>query len=126
MSGFAPRPKWVIRVDLIVRRTFPCRLSLDLSHSCSNGVGRRSCRTFRTNSEETPPWDFQAAAPVARFVTPSARSQFAAFNASAGIARWIPAAGTVRSLYFREPRSRYQVRFAKSRAPATEVQRNER
>ena len=81
---------------------------------------------FRTNSEDTPPWDFQAAAPVARFVTPSARSQFAAFNASAGIARWIPAAGTVRSLYFREPRSRYQVRFAKSRAPATEVQRNER
>src|SRR6266850_745952 len=81
---------------------------------------------FRTNSEESPPWDFQAAAPVARFVTPSARSQFAAFNASAGIARWIPAAGTVRSLYFHEPRSRYQVRFAKSRAPATEVQRNER
>jgi len=40
---------------------------------------------FRTNSEETPPWDFQAAAPVARFVTPSARSQFAAFNASAGL-----------------------------------------
>ena len=81
---------------------------------------------FRTNSEDTPPWDFQAAAPVARFVTPSARSQFAAFNASAGIARSIPAAGTVRSLYFREPRSRYQLRFAKSRAPATEVQRNER
>jgi hypothetical protein len=25
---------------------------------------------FGTNSEETPPWDFQAAAPVARFVTP--------------------------------------------------------
>src|SRR5258705_12106636 len=81
---------------------------------------------FRTNSEETPPWDFQAAAPVARFVTPSARSQFAAFNASAGIARWIPAAGPVRSLYFREPRSGYQVRVAKWRAPAPEVQRNER
>ena len=24
-----------------------CRLSLDLSHSCSNGVGRRTCRTFQ-------------------------------------------------------------------------------
>src|SRR5258707_15687234 len=80
---------------------------------------------FRTNSEETP-WDFQAAAPVARFVTPSARSQFAAFNASAGIARWIPAAGTVRSLYFREPRSRYQARFAKSRALATECNETKR
>ena len=62
---------------------------------------------FRTNSEETPPWDFQAAAPVARFVTPSARSQFAAFNASAGIARWIPAAGI--SSVFVFPRSALQI-----------------
>src|SRR4051812_39270462 len=81
---------------------------------------------FQDNPKETAPWAFQAAAPVARFVTPSARSPFAAFSASAGTARWIPAAGTVRSLYFREPRSKYQVRFAKSRAPAIEAQRNER
>src|SRR3979409_2036557 len=46
-NATAPHLDSTIRVDLIVRRTFPCRLSLDLNHSCSNGVGRRSCRTFQ-------------------------------------------------------------------------------
>jgi hypothetical protein len=56
----------------------------------------------------------QAAAPAAAFATPFGPSRFAPFSANAGIARWIPAAGTPRYSYSRAPRSSYRARCARS------------